>query len=99
MNKKSRNRLGGQDTARSSGNVGSSPTFSTITPKKKAVLWNRLRKIDKQISKLLGYMHSIKRLQASDWHKIVWPERIDKIIKLDLKRKQIRNELKGYGKI
>lgn len=99
MNNKSRNRLGGQDTARISGNVGSSPTFSTITKKKKAVLWTRLREIDRQISELLGYMSSIKKLQASEWHNKVCPERIAKIIKLDLKRKQIRNELKEYGKI
>jgi hypothetical protein len=44
----------------------------------------------------LGYMSSIKSLLASEWHNKIWPERISKIIKLDLKRKQIRNELKGY---
>jgi hypothetical protein len=33
----------------------------------------------------------------SDWYHKVFPERIAKIIKLDLKRKEIRNKLKGYG--
>lgn len=99
MNKESRNRLGEKDTAGSSGNVGLSPTFSTISKKKKAVLWSRLKKVDRQISKLFGYSCSIKYMLDSDWYHKVWPERIGKIIKLDLKRKQIRNQLKGYGKI
>jgi hypothetical protein len=97
VNNKSRNRLGEKDTASSSRDVGLSPTFSTISKKKKQVLWNQLRKVDRQLSKLLGYIDSITLVLASDWYNRVYPERIAKIIKLDLKRKEIRNKLKGYG--
>lgn len=97
MIEKSRNRLGEQDTASSSRDVGLSPTFSTISKKKKQVLWNQLRKVDRQISKLLGHSCSVKYMLDSDWYHKVFPERIAKIIKLDLKRKEIRNKLKGYG--
>jgi hypothetical protein len=55
--------------------------------------------VDRQISKLLGHSCSIKYMLDSDWYHKVWPERIGKLIKLDLKRKQIRNQLKGYGKV
>lgn len=94
---KSRNRLGEKDMTSSGQNVGLSPTFSTISKKKKLSLWNQLRKTDRQISKLVGYYDTIQKAMKSDWMHLYNPDKIDKLIKLDIKRKNIRNKLKGYA--
>ena len=65
---------------------GSSPSRPTTLPAwKKKKLWHQLRKLDRQISKLSGA-----------WSMSFARQFINKIIKLDEKRKKIRNQLKGY---
>ena len=80
--------LGGKNTARRGGGVGSSPAPST---RKK--LRDRLRKYDRKISEL--------EKEANDPYVLIFREShyikiCDRMAKLDKKRKQTRLRLKGY---
>lgn len=63
--------------------TGSSPVLPTKSQRTR--LWKRLRKLDSQIAKL-SYPFSIYTARHLK----------DKVKKLDQKRKEVRNKLKGY---
>ena len=92
--KKSRDRLGEKDTSRSGGDGGLSPSLST---KQKQLLWNRLKEVDKKISKLASYYGgSIEKTLKSNFMRLYKSGVIYQLEKLDENRKNIRNKLKGY---
>lgn len=64
--------------------TGSSPVLPTKSQRTK--LWKRLRRLDRQITKS-SYPFSITTGRQLK----------DKVIKLDQKRKDVRNKLKGYN--
>lgn len=63
--------------------TGSSPVLPTKSQRTK--LWKRLRKLDRRISEL-----------SSPFSCYFAKNSIEKIRKLDQKRKEVRNKLKGY---
>lgn len=81
----------GEHEVRRNASGGSNP--SPLTKSVKTKLWNRLRKLDREIERLHKKYNSIlvRYKFPKDWQEI----RL-KINKLDLKRKETRLKLKGY---
>ena len=64
--------------------------INTITPSEKKKLKERLRKLDKQLYRFYWFT----RRDISITNRQIFPDMYKKLIKLDQKRKEIRNKLK-----
>lgn len=77
--------------------VGLSPAFPTIkklTIKQKTKLWQQLRKLDREVDRL-KYAVKVNRFLYISKAKQLEADKV-KLGKVDLKRKEVRNTLKGY---
>ena len=97
----SRDSLSGQNRGRRVAGGGSSPppSIKVLTKSQKTKLWKRLRRYDSKIdpikSRLDSYYWQMERYRC--WGGIEHPESLkEKFNKLDAKRKDVRNKLKGY---
>jgi hypothetical protein len=88
----SNNRLGDKATRRRLGDAGLSPAYSTISVKKKEQLKSALRKVDRQIS----FQFHPWKLEMMRKTPNLYYQELQRFTKLDEKRKNIRNKLKGY---
>lgn len=70
--------------------VGSSPTLPVKSERTR--LWNRLRKLDREIGKLQHETH----VWGIIWSKKIREQTAGKLLKKDRQRKSIRLQLKGY---
>lgn len=66
--------------------------INTITPSEKKKLKEKLRKLDKSLSNFYKY----NKYTMSIAYTITFPKEYERLIKLDKKRLEIRNNLKGY---
>ncbi len=93
----SRDSLSGQNRCRRAAGLGSSPSLSILPKSQKTRLWKRLREYDRKISKLKGtpawYLYGKK---CQDYMSDSALKVLATIEKLDAKRKEVRNKLKGY---
>ncbi len=90
------NSVSGQHRNRRVASVGSSPTIPTIkklTTKQKTKLWNQLRKLDRDITEMDRFIKLNSYFTLNPKHLTA---NKNKRISLDLKRKEVRNKLKGY---
>lgn len=99
-----KNSLSGENIGGRTSCEGSSPSFSTISKKQKTDLFEKLRKLDRKIAKLDETICFRKQIWPNylsinfghGFSGVKTLTLIERRTKLDLKRKEVRNQRKGY---